>query len=202
MKCPNCGKEIANESKFCEYCGTKVKTKSDNKKKTILWVVLACVTFLVALFVGNMIYHQSDAYERNYAKSIYTLDVPNGIFEGMFDKNDRSFRYYDANTGDQIMFIKGGNQFYAGVESLSEWFDYVISQRYTIPWDKSKYTQTTIHGIPALYTIWNNGDRAGQDAVLYSQKSGGYIIMCEYPAEQKGYYDNLIRDMIFSFKEK
>lgn len=202
MKCPNCGKEIANESKFCEYCGTKVKTKSDNKKKTILWVVLACVTFLVALFVGNMIYHQSDAYERNYVKSIYTLDVPNGIFEGMFDKNDRSFRYYDANTGDQIMFIKGGNQFYAEVESLSEWFDYVISQRYTIPWDKSKYTQTTIHGIPALYTIWSNGDRAGQDAVLYSQKSGGYIIMCEYPAEQKGYYDNLIRDMIFSFKEK
>ena len=24
MRCPNCGKEIANDSQFCEYCGTKV----------------------------------------------------------------------------------------------------------------------------------------------------------------------------------
>ena len=25
MKCPKCGKEIANDSNFCEFCGTKVK---------------------------------------------------------------------------------------------------------------------------------------------------------------------------------
>lgn len=24
MKCPHCGKEIANDSEFCEYCGTRV----------------------------------------------------------------------------------------------------------------------------------------------------------------------------------
>ena len=24
MKCPKCGKEISNDSQFCEYCGTKV----------------------------------------------------------------------------------------------------------------------------------------------------------------------------------
>lgn len=26
MKCPNCGKEIANDSVFCEYCGAKMKS--------------------------------------------------------------------------------------------------------------------------------------------------------------------------------
>lgn len=25
MKCPSCGKEIAEDSKFCEYCGVQVK---------------------------------------------------------------------------------------------------------------------------------------------------------------------------------
>ena len=25
MKCPKCGKEIANDSQFCEFCGTQVK---------------------------------------------------------------------------------------------------------------------------------------------------------------------------------
>lgn len=26
MYCPNCGKEIADESKFCPYCGTRIET--------------------------------------------------------------------------------------------------------------------------------------------------------------------------------
>lgn len=29
MKCPNCGKEIANDSRFCEFCGTKIVQKVD-----------------------------------------------------------------------------------------------------------------------------------------------------------------------------
>ena len=24
MKCPNCGREIADDSKFCDFCGTKL----------------------------------------------------------------------------------------------------------------------------------------------------------------------------------
>lgn len=33
MKCPNCGKEIADDSKFCEYCGTKVESIPAGGKK-------------------------------------------------------------------------------------------------------------------------------------------------------------------------
>ena len=29
--CPNCGKEIANDSVFCEYCGTKVTQEQMNR---------------------------------------------------------------------------------------------------------------------------------------------------------------------------
>ena len=32
MKCPKCGKEIANDSNFCEYCGAKL-----NSSLTLLW---------------------------------------------------------------------------------------------------------------------------------------------------------------------
>ena len=28
MKCTNCGKEIANDSVFCEYCGTAIQVSS------------------------------------------------------------------------------------------------------------------------------------------------------------------------------
>lgn len=60
MKCPNCGKEIANDSQFCEYCGTKlVKPRKSFKG---LWITLI-VLFLIAI-VGSSLYYQ---YERTTA---------------------------------------------------------------------------------------------------------------------------------------
>ena len=38
MKCPKCGKEIANDSLFCEYCGTQ--TKRGSKQVDIRWCLL------------------------------------------------------------------------------------------------------------------------------------------------------------------
>mgnify|MGYP002622165361 CR=1 FL=1 len=38
MKCPKCGKEIANGSQFCEFCGTQ--TKRGNKQVDIRWALL------------------------------------------------------------------------------------------------------------------------------------------------------------------
>ena len=55
MKCSKCGKEIANDSNYCEYCGTKV-TKAKNK--TIIWIVL--VLCVIGLFVGVIIYYENE----------------------------------------------------------------------------------------------------------------------------------------------
>ena len=60
MKCSNCGKEIAEDSQFCEYCGTKTNltapieetVASPNSKKgliTFLVIVLFCC-FITILF--------------------------------------------------------------------------------------------------------------------------------------------------------
>lgn len=41
MKCSNCGKEIANDSMFCEYCGTKTRNDEQRiKKADIRWSLL------------------------------------------------------------------------------------------------------------------------------------------------------------------
>jgi len=40
MKCPNCGKEIANDSVYCEYCGVKLEKKGSSK---VLWIIIAAV---------------------------------------------------------------------------------------------------------------------------------------------------------------
>ena len=52
MKCPNCGKEITDDSLFCEHCGAKVTKETPKKpKKWVLWLVgiLACIVSFVVV---------------------------------------------------------------------------------------------------------------------------------------------------------
>ena len=46
MKCSKCGREIANDSNFCEYCGTKV---GNNKKKETIKIVLIVLSVVIAM---------------------------------------------------------------------------------------------------------------------------------------------------------
>ena len=54
MKCPKCGQEIPNDSVFCEYCGTQIKTinepshSSGTTWKIVLGIVLL---FLIAILI-------------------------------------------------------------------------------------------------------------------------------------------------------
>ena len=44
MKCPKCGKEIANDSQFCEFCGTQVKAMSHQVNSALVaWIMFLFV---------------------------------------------------------------------------------------------------------------------------------------------------------------
>lgn len=49
MKCPNCGKEIANDSKYCEYCGKKIKTSS---RPLLIIIVLTVILLAMVILVS------------------------------------------------------------------------------------------------------------------------------------------------------
>ena len=49
MKCSKCGKEIANDSNFCEYCGTKVHKIIS--RKTVWWVLSVIIILSVIGFI-------------------------------------------------------------------------------------------------------------------------------------------------------
>ena len=40
MYCPKCGKQIADNSKFCEYCGAPVAKRKENRKKGYLKTII------------------------------------------------------------------------------------------------------------------------------------------------------------------
>lgn len=51
MKCTNCGKEIPNDSYFCEYCGTSLHCHK-SKDKNPLWNKLTVVLLLCVIVFG------------------------------------------------------------------------------------------------------------------------------------------------------
>ena len=53
MKCPKCGKEIANDSQFCEYCGAQIKetTAQSEKSINIRWALIpAMIIATIAMY--------------------------------------------------------------------------------------------------------------------------------------------------------
>ena len=56
MKCPKCGKEIAKDSLFCEYCGTQVK--KNRKPLFIAIAILACL--LIFGGIGLTMYNKGE----------------------------------------------------------------------------------------------------------------------------------------------
>ncbi len=56
MKCPHCGKQIADSSQFCEYCGKQIKKKANPKG---LWIAIVLLSLAVALLAGIMIYRMT-----------------------------------------------------------------------------------------------------------------------------------------------
>ena len=69
MKCPSCGKEIAQESVFCEYCGTQLNVVKKGAEESVVhvrWLLLVSallICFLnISFFYGMFIENAYDEY--------------------------------------------------------------------------------------------------------------------------------------------
>ena len=65
MKCPKCGKEIANDSQFCEYCGNKINpVKKTQKIYRAVIAVILCIGVIAGVIYQNKV-HQEALIEAN-----------------------------------------------------------------------------------------------------------------------------------------
>ena len=75
MKCPNCGKEIAKDSIYCEYCGNKIiingcerveqrqlNTQTHVNRKHIILVASVALLHLTSLSVAYSVHWETFAY--------------------------------------------------------------------------------------------------------------------------------------------
>ena len=55
MKCPYCNSKIADDAKFCRYCGTAIK-KDNSPKKNKRWMLLLPAGILLAAAISFVLY--------------------------------------------------------------------------------------------------------------------------------------------------
>ena len=80
MKCNHCGKEIPNDSNFCEFCGKKVKKKMP--VWAVLLIVLGCVVVLgLGMVTGLLISGNSDSKEKPAPVYEETMEAPASVAE-------------------------------------------------------------------------------------------------------------------------
>lgn len=129
MKCPNCGREIANDSVFCEYCGKKVKAASKSPLYVIIIVTVILLT--IAIIVGllrqssapkagtTLSYTERVVSEENYATitSYFVFRENNEVIwlMGTPQKNmiPLGFGNYNSSTGE--MTFSASDTFHQGI---------------------------------------------------------------------------------------
>lgn len=80
MKCPECYREIDDDSVFCEYCGEPIN-KSDSNKP--IWIILALFFILgMVCSIGIISYfHNQNNGEPSMEEAVDTLKGDNILIE-------------------------------------------------------------------------------------------------------------------------
>lgn len=74
MKCPHCGKEIADGSKFCEFCGREVRPAKKESPRQTNWKAIAIGMMSALCVIGIYAWYTSSRPENNQQESIEQMD--------------------------------------------------------------------------------------------------------------------------------
>ena len=154
MKCKHCGEEIADESKFCVFCGNKITTENKGKSLWLLWSCLA-----VALIVGGIF-------------SYYNIIMPK-------KRDAEALRYYTIATSVNLRSSRSSGGAYNKIKSLpygTALITYEVGPEWlTVKTDKSPEESEQYEGyVYAMYalnkhdffllnSIW--GDKESQEVI-------------------------------------
>lgn len=105
IKCPECQREISDQSKSCPYCGYQLHRMSADEKSKIKKSVVGIVTIIAVIVLAVIIYDactvSTEELRENLNKSKQELqDIRDEIadLEEQKRKNDWLINYYESRS--------------------------------------------------------------------------------------------------------
>ena len=176
MKCPNCGKEIANDSNFCEYCGTKL-TKPVNRKK-VLWTILtALIALCMAGGIVKIVLNQQEksAQNKDFTETAYGINMKMIWVEGGdFLMGCTTEQGDDCDSDEKNVRYVSVDGFYIGMLEVtqSQW-EKVMGTSIYQQWTKAGNNDNPTKGVggdyPMYYVSW---EEATEFCRILSNKTG------------------------------
>lgn len=170
MKCSKCGKEIANDSNFCEYCGAKVhKRMSRNNFYGLLTlifsliIIVGVIGFMIMIdsMEGNRVYDAAVEEVAMDTVVVVDLGLPSGTLWFTTNEND----LYDYDTAQ--------SEYGKNLPTKEQWEELKEQCQWT--WTGSGYKVTGPNGfsisLPAAGFRQCDGDVVGSDGSYWSSST-------------------------------
>ena len=93
MYCSKCGKEIANDSKFCEHCGNEVNNNRHLviDKRIIIMIVLVLIS-IVIICIGIYIYKHNNNFTTSSINTANPDPKDNVIIEDLEVQENNTYK--------------------------------------------------------------------------------------------------------------
>lgn len=171
MKCSNCGKEIANDSHFCEYCGNPIK----KSHKNIMWIALAVIffSFIIIVVLSGALFGEKvsqcddvaevlveETPEESAPAAVVDLALPSGTIWYTF--NETGFYTYEEAV----------SQFGTRLPTIEQWKELLEECQWL--WTGNGYKVTGNNGNTMTLPAAGHPHPSGDDGNVYEVGSRGH----------------------------
>ncbi len=187
MICRNCGREIDDDSSFCRYCGAPVDQYSQNnyqgydqqfdnsqdiyfenpdkkKKNRIVWIILAAVLVVVAVYqqLNTEVAEDDYSYLDDYNNDYYDNSLP--------DESQVTETTFEADIEEADDVASRANALNGGfVASFEDGFYYIDSDYSVVYSDNQCIDLVTVIDDSTRYLLAYN------DTLIYVDDTDGYV---------------------------
>lgn len=109
MKCPKCGKEIADNSQFCEFCGAKLNfvpsIEAPLKKvqrKSKRWMIISIFLLILNIVLVSLAFHYHSSL---YSSNSYHINYENELNSEIKVLKSQLPQMYKTKYGNQSIYI-------------------------------------------------------------------------------------------------
>ena len=114
MKCPKCGKEIANDSVFCEYCGNPIR----KSHKKVIWITFITILVLLIGWASFQMGVQSGGHASATEGVFVDLGLPSGT---LWKSVNEDFYYTYDEAVEQYENMLPTKEQYEELKENSNW---------------------------------------------------------------------------------